>query len=233
MTSGDGPPDDARSPDRRPIAARNFRIAVGAALWLARLGVSPNSVSVVGMLFGVLAGLCLAATSALHGWERALWITAAACIQLRLCCNMLDGMVAHHLHANSPLGELYNEVPDRASDLCGLVGLGYAVQGNVALGYSAGALALFVAYVRAAARVAGAPQDYRGPMAKQQRMFIVTIVALFMGLAPSAATPAFLGNTGGLPAAALTIICIGCIITIARRLLRAASILKSQPDKLG
>lgn len=203
-------------------------MAVSAAARLARMGVTPNSLSITGMVFGILAGVCLAATPIAGGWERALWIGAAVCIQVRLLCNMLDGMVAFNLRTRSALGELYNEVPDRVSDLAGLIGLGYALQGSVALGYLAGALAVFVAYVRAAATVAGAPQDYRGPMAKQQRMFIVTMVSFYMGLMPGSMKPAFLDGGGGAPTAALLVICVGCAITIVLRLLRAARILKAQ-----
>ena len=45
------------------------------------------------------------------------------------------------------------------------------------LGFLAAILAVFVAYVRAAIKIAGAPQDYSGPMAKPHRMFVVTVTA--------------------------------------------------------
>ena len=48
--------------------------------------------------------------------------------------------------------------------------------------FLAAILAIFVAYVRAAVKVAGAPQDYSGPMAKPHRMFLVTVTALLCAL---------------------------------------------------
>ena len=49
------------------------------------------------------------------------------CVQLRLLCNLLDGMVAVEGGRSSPVGALYNEVPDRVADSLLLVALGYAV----------------------------------------------------------------------------------------------------------
>jgi len=46
-------------------------------------------------VFGCGAGTSLAATAHVEGWMlRACWLGAAACIQLRLIANLLDGMVA-------------------------------------------------------------------------------------------------------------------------------------------
>lgn len=127
------------------------------------------------------AGLLLAApaTTPLE------WLAAAVLIQLRLLANVLDGMVAVGRGVASPVGELYNEIPDRISDSAVLAGLGYAA-GDPALGLLAALLAMLTAYVRATGRAAGAPSDFRGPMAKQQRMALVTAVSLFCAVAPAA-----------------------------------------------
>jgi phosphatidylglycerophosphate synthase len=211
--------------DRRPIRSRNLRIWIALARVLSRWGVSANAISIFGMLACVWAGACLAATGIADGpTARALWIGAALIIQLRLLCNMLDGMVAIERGIASPVGELYNEIPDRISDMAALIGLGYAAGSNASLGFLAALLAVFVAYVRAAARAAGAPNDFRGPMAKQQRMFVVTLVSAFTGLAPVAwGNAAWHGWT--LPAAALLLICVGCILTAIRRIIRASGTL--------
>jgi len=91
------------------------------------------------------------------------WLVAALGAQLRLTANMLDGMVALASGRDSKVGELYNEVPDRVSDAAVFIGAGYAWGGNVALGYIATILAIFTAYVRAAGKIAGAPNEFRGP----------------------------------------------------------------------
>jgi phosphatidylglycerophosphate synthase len=140
---------------------------------------------------------------------------------------MLDGMVAVETHTASPVGELYNEVPDRISDTATLVGLGCAAGSLPPLGYLAALAAVFTAYVRAVGKVAGAPQDYSGPMAKQQRMFVATLMALYGALAPyswQARWPA--ESAWGLPAWALVLIAVGSVLTAIRRLLRSAAFLK-------
>jgi len=218
-------PDNSYQPtDRRPLASRNTRAAQAVARQLARAGVTPNTISFLGMIAGLLAGLALAATTRWPDLARAAWIAGAICVQLRLAANMLDGMVAIETKTASPLGELYNEIPDRISDSATLVGLGYAAGGHVVLGFVAALLAVFTAYVRAMGKVAGAQQEFCGPMAKPQRMFLVTVLSLYCGLAP--ATWQLPGQPWGPAAWLLALISLGCVITAVRRLLRIAATLR-------
>jgi phosphatidylglycerophosphate synthase len=234
--------DSYGSPERRPIAVRHWAVFRKLAVWLAGRGVSPNTISVAGMGCGIAAGIALASTS----WssssleERVAWLAAALLIQLRLLANMLDGMVAIECGKASPVGELFNEVPDRISDAATLVGAGYASGGDMTLGYLAACVALFTAYVRAMGKAAGAPQEFCGPMAKQQRMFLVTLVAVYTGLAPATWQPHWqpfiVFQAGeperrwGLMALVLTLIVIGGLATAVRRLRRiAANLRKATP----
>ena len=61
-------------------------------------------------------------------------------------------MVAVGSGKASPLGEVYNEVPDRIADPLILIGAGFAAGGSPTLGYVAALLAVFVAYVRVLGR---------------------------------------------------------------------------------
>jgi phosphatidylglycerophosphate synthase len=213
--------------DRRPLTSRSWRISGVLAHGLARRGVSANLISVAGMLAGVLAGVSFALTGRVAVPALA-WLAGALLVQARLAANLLDGMVAIESGRASRLGELFNEVPDRISDAATLIGLGYAAGGLPWLGDLAAVLALFVAYVRSAARNAGAPQDYSGPMAKPHRMFVVTVAALGCAVVP-AGWPAVLSSQGaGLPAVALGVIVAGCVVTAIRRLARAARFLASK-----
>jgi phosphatidylglycerophosphate synthase len=210
--------------ERRPIASRDRKASQWAASLLVRWGVTANVISLAGLFCGVAAGAALAATPYADGSERAAWLAAALFIQLRLLANMLDGMVAIASGQASAVGELYNEVPDRISDAATLVGLGYAVGGNVALGFIAACVALFTAYVRAMGKVAGAGQEFCGPMAKPQRMFVATVVALYCGLTPESWQPRWEMTQPaiGLPAVALLLIIVGGLATAIRRLVRIA-----------
>ncbi|MBN9518770.1 CDP-alcohol phosphatidyltransferase family protein [bacterium] len=204
--------------DRRPIAARRWRASHRAAGWLARRGVSPNAISLAGMACALAAGVTLAATATCPGWERVLWLTAAVLAPLRLAANMLDGMVAVESGRATRLGELFNEVPDRVSDAAILIGLGYARGSEPAVGYLAALMAVFTAYVRAVGKASGAPQFYSGPMAKPQRMWLVTAFCFCAAAAPDSSTAPLpeVGLTP--PALALLAVAVGGAVTAARRL---------------
>lgn len=204
--------------DRRPIAARQWRPIQDAAAWLIRRQASPNAISVAGMIAACGAGLLFAATPHAPAAAPALWLGGAVLVQLRLLANVLDGMVAVGRGVASPVGELYNEIPDRISDSAVLAGIGYAA-GSPALGWAAALLAMLTAYVRATGRAAGARSDFRGPMAKQQRMALVTALAIVCAVAPAPWTP---------PAAVavLWVIAAGSALTAARRLAGTARALR-------
>lgn len=179
---------------RRELATRNRSWARAVAAWLVARHVRPNAVSVASVV--VAAG---AAAAFVSGWP----LLAAAGIQLRLLCNMLDGMLAVEGGLKTKTGDVFNELPDRIADVIILVAAGYAVR-DVAigptLGWLAAVLALMTAYIRVLSGSLGLPQHFLGPMAKQHRMFALT-----------------LGAVTGLTFAALLVIVCGSAITVWRR----------------
>src|SRR6476659_3957842 len=211
--------------DRRPIATRNRKWAQSATAWLASRNVSPNSISIAGMCACIAAGLALALTSV--EYNRIFWLLAALGAQLRLTANMLDGMVALASGRASKVGELYNEIPDRVSDAAVFIGTGFAWGGNIALGYIATILAIFTAYVRAAGKIAGGPNEFCGPMAKQHRMLVITVACLYSVIVPRTwQILAFNDSQIGLMTLGLVVIVVGCVITVIRRVSRIAHALK-------
>ncbi len=154
--------------NRRPIAARDAGWARRLAAALARSAITPNQISVASVVFA-----CIGAAS-LAGWST--WaglLLCAICTQLRLVCNLIDGMVAMEGGKQSPLGKIYNEFPDRIADSLLIVALGYAC-GQPWLGWLGALLAALTAYVRVFGGALGFAQDFRGPLAKQQRMAVLT-----------------------------------------------------------
>src|SRR6266700_682279 len=205
--------------DRRPIATRNRKWAQATTAWLAARNVSPNAISIAGMCACIVAGIALGVTS--NADYRVLWLIAALGAQLRLTANMLDGMVALASGRASKTGELYNEVPDRISDAVVFIGAGFAWGGNVTLGYIATILAIFTAYVRAAGKIAGAPNEFCGPMAKQHRMRVITRICLYLAITPRSWQMITLNESQiGVMTLGLVIIIAGCAITVIRRVCR-------------
>jgi phosphatidylglycerophosphate synthase len=210
--------------ERRPLATREISAVKRFADRLARTSLTANQISIGGLVAGVLAGAFLVATAQIPTATSLWWLLAAVCVQLRLAANMFDGMVALRKGTRSATGELFNEVPDRVTDAATLIGCGYAAGASPVLGYCAACMAIFVAYVRAIGKVAGADQEFCGPMAKQHRMFFVTMTALWCGL-----TPVGWQSVGCLTVQnlALLVILIGGALTAIRRLRRICGKLSS------
>ena len=154
--------------DRRPIRSRNARWAQAIASYLAALGVSPNQISLASVLAGGVGAVSLVFFP--QPWNA---ISCVCGVQLRLLCNLLDGMVAVEHGKQSQLGVLYNELPDRGSDSVLFVALGYA-SGLPWLGWLGALLAALTAYIRVFGAALGFAQDFCGPMAKQHRMAVLT-----------------------------------------------------------
>jgi phosphatidylglycerophosphate synthase len=211
-------------PLRRPLKSRNTRIAAGFARWLTDLGISPNEISVVSIVFaGVTTASFLALDSGFIG-SGILLVLAAVGIQLRLLCNLMDGMVAVEGSRKTKTGELYNEFPDRIADLLILVGAGYALREYpfaIELGWLAGSLAVLTAYCRALAGSAGAKQHFVGPMAKPHRMAAMTVACL------AAAVELALVGSVWLLYAGLAVVVVGSFVTLVRRLMIAAEELEA------
>lgn len=96
-------------------------------------------------------------------------VLCAACILLRLLCNLFDGMVAVEGGKGTPTGILYNEYPDRVADTLFIVALGHSA-GEPWLGWLGASLAVGTAFVRVSGGALGLTQSFGGIMAKQQRM---------------------------------------------------------------
>jgi phosphatidylglycerophosphate synthase len=203
-------------PARRPLKTRQRRWAQALAASLARTGLTPNQISVASVVFAAAGGACLAASGATSPGARALLLVAAAGgIQLRLLCNLLDGMVAVEGGKRTPTGELYNDVPDRFADVALLAGAGYGASSfswGPDLGWAAAAVAVTTAYVRYVGAATGAPQLFIGPMAKQHRMAALTLACLV------GAGEALAGLPGRAVPAALALVVAGGAVTVARRL---------------
>jgi phosphatidylglycerophosphate synthase len=223
VTTASSAPDPTTSP-RRILATRHARWTKALAHGLAAAGVRPNAISMVGVGFAVASGTAFYLSSWVTSDARiALLAVAAACIQLRLLCNLLDGMLAVEEGLKSATGEIFNDLPDRVADVLILVGAGYAareVAVGVTLGWSAAVVAVITAYVRVLAGSLGLTQHFIGPMAKQHRMFTLTAATLL----------AMVEGVIGLPpraiAIGLALILVGSIVTAIRRtgrLLREAN----------
>jgi CDP-diacylglycerol--glycerol-3-phosphate 3-phosphatidyltransferase len=132
---------------------------------------------------------------------------------------LVDGMVAIEGGRATRTGAIYNEVPDRAADVIILVAAGYGIATATgcapALGWAAALLAVLTAYIRMLGGALGVPQDFRGPMAKQHRMAIMTV-----GCLAAIVELLIVGRQGWSLFAALILVAAGSLFTAIRRLRR-------------
>src|SRR5438270_408010 len=100
---------------RRPIKLRSADWSVTSASHLANAGVTPNQVSVASTLFAIAGSAAFLSTTMFPTQITVVFgfVAAAIFIQLRLLCNMLDGLLAVENGKATKSGELYNEIPDR------------------------------------------------------------------------------------------------------------------------
>jgi len=154
--------------NRRPIKTRSAGWAKRITDRLVASHISPNQISVASIGFALFGAVALNVSTGVLGS-----LLCILGIQLRLLCNLFDGMVAIEGGKKSTLGTLYNEFPDRVADSLLIGGLGYAI-GHPELGWFAALLAALTAYVRVFGGSLGLAQRFIGPMAKQHRMAVMT-----------------------------------------------------------
>jgi phosphatidylglycerophosphate synthase len=205
---------------RRPLKTRQAAWANRLAQLLVKWHASPNGISLASIFLAAGTGAALYFSGEFTGGRRALMLVlAVAGIQGRLLCNMLDGMVAIEGGRQTKSGEIFNDLPDRIADALIFICAGYAARMHsfgVELGYIAATLAIFTAYVRMLGGASGLKQSFMGPMAKQHRMFALSLACVL-----SIFETRFV-SAGTILWASLIVINIGCIATIWRRTARIA-----------
>ena len=202
---------ESTSANRRPLKTRGQAWVKALTARLLRTGITPDQISVIGIGCAAMGSLAVLGAPS-YPW---LYALAALGIQLRLLCNMLDGLVAVEGGRRSALGALYNEIPDRLEDSLLLTAFG-AAAGLLWLGLLVSLLAAVTAYIRVLGGTLGLAQDFCGPMAKPHRMAALTLLALIAGVEAQA-----LGSALALPIG-MTLITLGTAWTIVRRTQRIA-----------
>ncbi len=167
---------------RRPIKARQQVWVHRLAHFLVGFGMNPNQMSAASIVAALLGAVAYGGAATVPSARAACLIAAAIFIQLRLLANVLDGLMAVEEGKKTPTGVLYNEIPDRVADTVFLAAVGYA-SGWPGLGWLAAVLAISTAYLRMLGGSLGYEQDFSGPMAKQHRMFTLTVGSIVAALA--------------------------------------------------
>ncbi|MBA3651279.1 MAG: CDP-alcohol phosphatidyltransferase family protein, partial [Chthoniobacterales bacterium] len=148
--------------------------------------------------------------------------------QLRLWCNMLDGMVALAAGQASWRGEVLNDLPDRASDVLIFVGAAHSGWMHPLFGYWAAIMSLGTAYVGMLGQAVGVQREFSGWMSKPWRMVALGLGAwlTYAILRGNQINKVFAGLTTLEWACAVVI--AGCLQTSAQRLARILRALRAK-----
>ncbi len=142
---------------------------------LARMGVTPNQITVAAIILSVITGLLI-----LFFYEMTyILLLVPAVMFVRMALNAIDGMLAKEHDMKTRLGNVLNELGDVVSDAC--LFLPFAcIQG-----FSAPLIVLIVTVsiisemAGVMGEVIGASRRYDGPMGKSDRAFMFGVIAIF------------------------------------------------------
>lgn len=201
--------------NRRPLKVRGSILSQKIASYLSKKDITPNQISIGSIIFSIISSVFILLISSNNTFG--IWIApilGALFIQIRLLCNLFDGMVALEGGKSTKSGELFNDIPDRVSDSIIFISVGFSLS-NLSFGLELGLIAALFAALTAYVRVLGTSMNagsfFIGPMAKQHRMAILTIALIL--------TPfeLWFNGTDYLLTVSLFIITIGSFLTIINR----------------
>ena len=190
--------------DLKPAFQRLLRPGVR---FLARIGATPNQVTMAALLGSVAVGALVFLFPA-EPWSVFL---LAPFLLLRMALNAVDGMLAREHGMRSALGAFLNELGDVASDSALYLPLALVPGFEPALVVAAVVLAALSEMAGVLAAQLGASRRYDGPMGKSDRAFVFGALGLALGLG---------APRGFWITAVLVAVCLGLALTIARRVRR-------------
>jgi CDP-diacylglycerol--glycerol-3-phosphate 3-phosphatidyltransferase len=183
--------------------------------WLARIGVTPNQITLAALFLSLATGALLAWRAAHPGW----FLLLPPVLLLRMALNALDGMLAREHRMQSRLGAILNELGDVLADAA--LYLPFALLPGVWPGLAVGVVVLAVISEMAGvvAVQIGASRRYDGPMGKSDRALALGAAGLLLGLG---LTPGPWLNAG--LAVILALLCLTVYFRCARALGEAAHV---------
>ncbi|MBV9326606.1 MAG: CDP-alcohol phosphatidyltransferase family protein [Chloroflexi bacterium] len=164
----------------KDVKQRSRQFALEPALFLGRLGLTPNALTVIGALLAASVGILIA-----QGW----FIVSGVCLWLFSAADTLDGALARATNRVSVFGAFLDSVCDRCAEAAIFLGLVWWYQSTsntrgVVLAYLALVGSLMVSYARARAEGVGVQIAEVGWFQRPER-----IIALGVGLLAAAFAP--------------------------------------------
>lgn len=143
---------------------------------LARMGVSPNQITIAALILSIGVGSFIACSRTPHAL-----LLLPPVLFLRMALNAMDGMLARDHNQQSPTGAILNELGDVLSDIALYLPLalfpGFATWPVVAIVI----LSVLTEMTGVMGSGIGASRRYDGPLGKSDRAFLFGLIALLLG----------------------------------------------------
>lgn len=148
------------------------------ARWAHSLGLTPNQVSAIGIIFAALSGL------AYWHWQLHPLLLVAAPVLLLISgfCDALDGVLARIYEKTTPLGGFLDSLLDRYADATIFFGIILGELCHIFWGLVALTGSLLVSYTRARAEALGVEMEAVGIAERAERLIMLAI-ASFLSIA--------------------------------------------------
>ncbi|MCL7476099.1 MAG: CDP-alcohol phosphatidyltransferase family protein [ANME-2 cluster archaeon] len=140
---------------------------------LVRIGLTPNRVSVLSLVFAILAGV-----SYYYSYDNRLYLVAALVfVILNSFTDAVDGVMARLFNMQSDRGDFLDHVIDRYADtfiICGIFFAGYV---HWMVGVAAITGVLITSYMGTQAQAVGGTRHYGGIMGRADRLALIIMVS--------------------------------------------------------
>lgn len=138
---------------------------------------SPNTLSVVSLIFAALTGL-------FYYLGNYFLLLGFVTLVISSSLDAIDGKVARMKNISSKKGDLVDHVFDRYSDLFILLGMTLSFYGNVTLGLFAIIGVMLTSYMGTQAQALGLKRNYSGILGRADRLVLIMIFMLLQFFIP-------------------------------------------------
>jgi archaetidylinositol phosphate synthase len=159
----------------RSVADRLLGPWVRAA---ARLGLSPDQVSVIAFAAAV------AAAGAFAVGDPVFYFAGAVAVLLNGWLDIVDGALARHLEVSSDGGDLLDHVLDRYADIAVIAGFTVGIEAY-ALGFLAVTGVLMTSYMGTQIQAVGIGREYGGLLGRADRLALMGLVGIVAAVYPA------------------------------------------------
>ena len=145
-------------------------------LFLRKIGVTPNHITVFSIIFSFFLGFLLLNASE----NNFLYLLVALGLLLRMALNALDGMMAKNYNLQSKSGEVLNEIGDIFSDVAIYFPLLYFESLRFEYVVIFIILSIINEFCGVLAKIISGERRYDGPMGKSDRALFIGLLCIFL-----------------------------------------------------